>query len=102
MNMPELKTTAGELRRVLNNYVAIDTTAAALLAQLENLLDRAERGAILQEVEIRDIPGYKILTETELQQHNDLSEAYAAFYIELTGGESDALRLLKSRHQNRV
>lgn len=102
MNMHKLKVTASELRHVINKYIAIDPAVVVLLAQLKNLLDRAERGDIVQEVEIRDIPGYKTLTETALEQYNDLSEAYAAFYIELTGGESDALRLFKARRQSRI
>lgn len=102
MNIDALKVTARELRRIINTYVPVDPAAAVLLAQLEDLLDRAERGAILHEVEIRDIPGYKTLTETALEGYDDLSEACTAFYIELIGGESDALRLFKSRHQYRV
>jgi hypothetical protein len=46
---------------------------------------------------IGDIPSYRLLSETQLQSYSDLSEAYAAFYIELTGGESDALKAFKAR-----
>lgn len=98
MNKHELKVTAYKLRRVLAKYVASEPDIVVLDAQLQDLLERAERGHILQEVEIRDIPGYKLLTETALQGYDDLSEAYAAFYIELTGGESEALNVFKARH----
>lgn len=46
---------------------------------------------------IGDIPGYRLLSETQRQGYRDLPEAYAAFYIELTRGESDALKAIKER-----
>ncbi|WP_263260606.1 hypothetical protein [Pseudomonas sp. RIT-PI-S] len=99
MNSLKLKSTATKLRHILDKYSAFEPVAVVLKAQLQDLLDNAERGGILSDVEIRDIPGYKVLTETTLQGHSDLSEAYAAFYIELTGGESEALRVFKLRHK---
>jgi len=97
VNEHRLQTTAQELRRVLDKYVLTEPAAALLLAQLQYLLEKAEFRSIFQAVDIGDIPGYKLLTETGLQGYEDLSEAYAAFYIELTGGESEALRVFKAR-----
>lgn len=97
MKKKKLQASARDLRRMLDKYAVIDPAAASLSAQLQDLIERAERCSILQEAEIGDIPGYKLLSETQLQGYSDLSEAYAAFYIELTGGESDALKAFKAR-----
>lgn len=97
MNKNKLQASARELRRVLDKYAVIDSAAASLSGQLQDLLERAERFSILQAVDIGDIPGYKLISETGLQGYADLSEAYAAFYIELTGGESEALKAFEAR-----
>ena len=97
LNKTKLQASARELRRILDKYALMNPAAASLSAQLQDLLERAERFSILQEVEIGDIPGHKLLSETGLQGYTDLSEAYAAFYIELTGGESEALKAFKTR-----
>ena len=78
MNKNKLQASARELRRVLDKYAVIDSAAALLSAQLQDLLERAERFSILQAVDIGDIPGYKLLSEAGLQGYDDLSEAYPA------------------------
>lgn len=97
MNKNKLQASARELQRTLDKYAVVDPAAALLSGSLQDLIERAERCSILQAVEIGDIPGYRLLSETHLQGYSDLSEAYAAFYIELTGGESAALKAFKAR-----
>ena len=59
---------------------------------------RAERGQITEMVESRDIPGYKLFTETSLQSYEDLEAAYTDFYIELIEArETEAYKILAAK-----
>ncbi|WP_134943237.1 hypothetical protein, partial [Pseudomonas syringae] len=72
MNINALKSAAIKLREKLDFYKIHDPDASILLLDLEDLLFRAERGQITEMVEPRDIPGYKLFTETRLQSYKDL------------------------------
>ncbi len=49
-------------------------------------------------VESRDIPGYKLFTETSLQSYEDLEAAYTDFYIELIEArETEAYKMLAAK-----
>lgn len=97
MNIQALKTTAHALRIKLDFYKDQDPAAAALYAQMEPWLNQAEHGQITAPVQWRDLHGHYLFTEEGLQQYQDLERAYAAFCIELTGGETPALRLLRQQ-----
>ncbi|UPT37292.1 hypothetical protein [Pseudomonas amygdali] len=67
MDVKALRVAAITLREKLEIYKRCDPDASILLLQLEGLLSRAEQGQITELVEPRDIPGYKLFTETRLQ-----------------------------------
>ncbi|WP_122669597.1 hypothetical protein [Pseudomonas viridiflava] len=98
MNIQALKVAATTLRDKLDYYKLCDPDASILLLNLEGLLYRAEQGQITEMVEPRDIPGYKIFTETNLQSYGDLEKAYANFCIELAEvRETDAYKMLAAK-----
>jgi hypothetical protein len=98
MNTNTLKLAAIKLRDKLNFYKVNNTDALILSLNLENLLYRAERGQITKMVEPRDIPGYKLFTETSLQSYEDLEAAYTDFYMELIEGrETEAYKVLAAK-----
>jgi hypothetical protein len=102
MNKDALKSTAKELRDKLDFYVQKDAAAAHLLAALQILLSKAELEQIEEAMEPRDIPGYKIFTETNLQEYTDLEAAYTNFYMELTQGrESEIYKIIRDRMNKR-
>ncbi|PBP93987.1 hypothetical protein CCL17_25325, partial [Pseudomonas congelans] len=69
MDVEALRMAATTLRDKLEFYKHRDPDASILLLDLEDLLSRAERGQITEMVESRDIPGYKLFTETSLQSY---------------------------------
>jgi hypothetical protein len=85
MDILALKKSAVELRKNLEIYKKKEPAALALYNNFENLISAAERGEITTPVEPRDIPGSKIMDESNLRKYQDLSEAYSIFYIELIG-----------------
>ncbi|WP_342655415.1 hypothetical protein [Pseudomonas sp. F3-2] len=85
MDILALKKSAVELRKNLEIYKKKEPAAVALHENLEHLISAAERGEITIPVEPRDIPGSKIMDESNLRKYQDLSEAYSTFYIELIG-----------------
>ncbi|QJI43975.1 hypothetical protein HKK52_24440 [Pseudomonas sp. ADAK2] len=98
MNINALKAAAIKLRDKLDFYKSHDPDASILLLDLEGLLSRAERGQITEMVEPRDIPGYKLFTETSLQSYKDLEAAYTDFYMELIEGrETEAYKILVAK-----
>ncbi|PPS24644.1 hypothetical protein BVY11_26885, partial [Pseudomonas amygdali pv. morsprunorum] len=98
MDVKALKVAAATLRDKLEFYKHRDPDASILLSNLESLLCRAEQGQITEMVEPRDIPGYKLFTETNLQTYGDLEKAYADFCLELTEvRETDAYRMLAAK-----
>jgi hypothetical protein len=96
MNSFSLKESATELRKQLNLHKSTDNAAMALYVQLEFLISAAERGEILQPIEPRDIPGHRIMEDSNLRDHKQLSEAYSNFYVELNGGrESESFKMMQ-------
>lgn len=98
MNVDALKSAAEKLRKLIEFYRGIDAAASILLSELGGLLDLAERGQITKLVEPRDIPDYRLFTETRLQSYKDLEAAYTDFYIELIEGrETEAYKMLAAK-----
>lgn len=88
MNTSTLKQAALDLREKLEFYKSKDLAALSLYEQMKPLIIDAENGMIHEKLEPRDIPGYKLLADTDLQQYDDLSKAYSKFYVELTDGRN--------------
>ncbi|ALU62894.1 hypothetical protein [Pseudomonas syringae] len=98
MDVKALRAAATTLRDKLEFYKRRDPDALILLLSLEGLLSRAEQGQITQMVEPREIPGYKLFTETRLQLYKDLEAAYTDFYIELIEArETEAYKILAAK-----
>ncbi|RMN67471.1 hypothetical protein ALQ55_100697 [Pseudomonas savastanoi pv. savastanoi] len=102
MNVKALKVAATTLRDKLEFHIHRDPDASILLLNLDMLLCRAEQGEITEMVEPRDISGYKLFTETNLQAYGDLEKAYADFCLELTEvRETDAYKMLAAKMAKR-
>ncbi|MBV7477300.1 hypothetical protein [Pseudomonas sp. PDM31] len=97
MDIEELKEKSLKLRTAIDALRAKDPVADKLDLELAPLMDLVERGQIRKPMEWRDIPGRYLFTEEGLQQYAELEHAFAEFRIELTGGESPALRRLRAQ-----
>lgn len=97
MNQELLKARALDLQQLLLRHAQADAEAASLLAALSALIKPAIAGAIGAPLAWGDVPGAAFFSEGGLRRFSDLESAYAAFKIELTGGESPALRNLRSK-----
>lgn len=96
MDSLALKQTAIELRKQLERYKEKEPAALALYEHMEYLISAAERGEINKQVEARDIPGRRIMDESNLRKYRDLSDAYSDFYVELIEGRgSDTLKMIE-------
>ncbi|MCK8656530.1 hypothetical protein [Pseudomonas umsongensis] len=96
MDILALKQTAIELRKQLELYKEKEPAALALYGQMEHLISAAERGEINAQVEARDIPGHRIMDESNLRKYRELSDAYSNFYVELIEGRgSDTLKMIE-------
>jgi hypothetical protein len=96
MDIQALRKAAIELRNQLELYKAKEPAALALYQHMEHLISAAERGEITSQVEARDIPGHRIMDESNLRKYRDLSEAYSNFYVELIEGRgSDTLKMIE-------
>ncbi|CAI8705709.1 hypothetical protein [Pseudomonas serbica] len=96
MDILALKQTAIELRKQLELYKEKEPAALALYGQMEHLIYAAERGEINTQVEARDIPGHRIMDESNLRKYRELSDAYSNFYVELIEGRgSDTLKMIE-------
>lgn len=95
MNTIELKKTALHLEEQLIIHSKIDPEAVALHSDLKQLLENAKAGAVTEPIEVGAVPGRYRFTERNLQQYGDLEEAYAKFSIEITGGETPALKYFR-------
>jgi hypothetical protein len=96
MDILALKQTAMELRKQLDSYKEKEPAALTLYEQMECLISAAERGEINTQVEARDIPGHRIMDESNLRKYRGLSDAYSNFYIELIDGRgSDTLKMIE-------
>ncbi|MFJ3371472.1 hypothetical protein [Pseudomonas sp. NPDC086251] len=96
MDILALKQTAIELRKQLELYKEKEPAALTLYEQMEYLIAAAERGEINTQVEARDIPGHRIMDESNLRKYRELSDAYSNFYVELIDGRgSDTLKMIE-------
>ncbi|MGF6110200.1 hypothetical protein [Pseudomonas frederiksbergensis] len=96
MDMLALKQTAMELRKQLDSYKEKEPAALTLYEQMQYLISAAERGEINTQVEARDIPGHRIMDESNLRKYRELSDAYSNFYVELIDGRgSDTLKMIE-------
>ncbi|MBV7572743.1 hypothetical protein KW846_08585 [Pseudomonas sp. PDM32] len=96
MDILALKQAAIELRKQLELYKEQESAALALYEQMEYLISAAERGEINTQVEARDIPGHRIMDESNLRKYRELSDAYSNFYVELIEGRgSDTLKMIE-------
>ena len=96
MDILALRQTAIELRKQLERYKEKEPAALALYQHMEHLISAAERGEITSQVEARDIPGHRIMDESNLRKYRDLSGAYSNFYVELIEGRgSDTLKMIE-------
>ena len=96
MDILALKQTAIELRKHLERYKEKEPAALALYEHMEYLISAAEQGEINKQVEARDIPGRRIMDESNLRKYRDLSDAYSNFYVELIKGRgSDTLKMIE-------
>jgi len=101
MDILALKQTAIELRKQLALYKEKEPAARALYEQMESLISAAERGEINAQVEARDIPGHRIMDESNLRSYRALSVAYSNFYVELIDGSgSDTLKMIEDMMKN--
>lgn len=97
-NINELKIAARLLREKLESFKDKDQTVAMLYSQLDSLLSAAERGALSENIEPREIPGHRLFDETNIRDYSDLKSAYTNFYIELIGGRDwGAYKLIKEK-----
>jgi hypothetical protein len=97
MDISALKKAAVELRKQLDLHKAKEPAALALYEQREYLISAAERGEINKAVEARDIPGSRIMDESNLREYTKLSDAYSNFYVELIDGRgSDTFKMIET------
>lgn len=90
-----LKSAAEKFERELAK-LAGDSEVVSLRSAMLPLIDAAKAGRIEAALQWREIPGARLFSEGDLRRHRELESAYSAFCVELTGGESDALRALKA------
>lgn len=96
MDTQALKEAAIELRKHLELYKEKESAARLLYAEMENLISAAERGEINTQIEAGDIPGHRIMDESNLRGYRELSSAYSKFYVELIDGrDSDTLKTIQ-------
>ena len=97
MNKLLLKKSAEELEAILIQYSAVDSEVLALHEALADILSCALKMQVDKSIEWREVPGSRLFSEGNLSSYSDLEDSFAIFRIEITGGESPALRRLKAR-----
>jgi len=95
MNIFKIKELAIRLEQELIAHSKIDPESIGLHSDLKPLLEAAKAEKILAPLETRDVPGRYRFTERNLQQYEELEDAFAKFAIEVTGGEPPALKLFR-------
>jgi len=95
MNTKDLQISAGKLEEALIAFSQKDVEASALYADLKPLLKLVKDGVITTPWEWGQIPGRYRLSERGLQTYEQLEQAFATFCIELTGGETPALKWMR-------
>lgn len=101
MSNNQLHAAALNLETELEAHADLDGEAAELYADLKPLLKLVMKGAITTPWEWGQIPGRYRFSERGLQAYEPLELAFATFCIELTGGETPALKWMREfRSQN--
>ncbi|MEN4748789.1 hypothetical protein ABEH28_03250 [Pseudomonas sp. Ps21-P2] len=95
MSNNKLHAAALNLETHLKAYADLDAEAAELYAELKPLLKLVMEGAITTPWEWGQIPGRYRFSERGLQAYEALEQAFATFCIELTGGETPALKWMR-------
>lgn len=95
MNSDELHAAALKLDTELKAHADLDREAAELYADLKPLLKLVKEGLITAPWEWGQIPGRYRFSERGLQAYEALEQAFATFCIELTGGETPALKWIR-------
>ncbi|KJZ43078.1 MULTISPECIES: hypothetical protein [Pseudomonas] len=99
MNIKNLEASAIDLEQQLIRHSTLTPDAADLYRGLKPLLELVKTGKIVTPIEWGEIPGQYFFTEKGLQIFEELEEAYAKFSIEITGGESPALKLFREQRR---
>lgn len=95
MNAKDLQVSALRLEKSLIAFAKKDVEASSLYADLKPLLKLVKDGVITTPWEWGQIPGRYRFSETGLQAYEELEQAFATFCIELTGGETPALKWMR-------
>lgn len=95
MNRDLLKQKAEALYQLLERYSLVNSEAESVLISLKGLLVGAINGEISYPIEWRAIPGAYQFNEGSLRQYKDLENAFAEFRVEVTGGESLAMKAFR-------
>lgn len=95
MNIEDLQVSAVKLEEALIAFSQKDVEASALYADLKPLLKLVKDGVITTPWEWGQIPGRYRFSERGLQTYEQLEQAFATFCIELTGGETPALKWMR-------
>lgn len=85
MNRTLLQQRAKRLRAELHRAAATSADATLLLAELGDLLDKADAGEIEHELEWDDVPGSMMFLEGSLHDDFALHDAFAEFQLLVTG-----------------
>lgn len=97
MNKELLRTKAIKLEGFLSSYSKREAEASELFQMLSILIEDAKSMSVNDPMEWRDIPGGRLFSEGGLCAFSDLEQAFSEFRIEMTGGESPALKRLRDR-----
>ncbi|MEG1039399.1 MAG: hypothetical protein RSE94_05705 [Pseudomonas sp.] len=98
--MQTLKATAKALREHLETLKDNNPDAKAMLNILRDLLLKVEGNEIQTPMEPREIPGYRYLAETNLQDDRKLSELFANFYMALIDGQEwSSFKLFQAKYK---
>ena len=89
-----LSSFAEQLEILLLQYGMADPEVSKLHSSLLVLIGQARTCVIAEPIEWRDIPGVYYFSEGGLGKYGDVETAYAKFKIQISGGESPALRNL--------
>lgn len=95
VNTTDLQISALRLEELLIAFADKDVEASALYADLKQLLKLVKDGVITTPWQWGQIPGRYRFSERGLQAYEQLEQAFATFCIELTGGETPALKWMR-------
>ncbi|MEA1649432.1 hypothetical protein UAJ10_10420 [Nitrospirillum sp. BR 11164] len=92
MDQEHLKQSALILEEVSRRYAAIDPEAKKFASAIEAVIDDAKAGRIQEPTDGHPGLHRAYFFEGMLQQYRDLESAFARFEIEVTGGETPAVK----------